>query len=42
LKQNIFSLRVAINRQARVLLIAKKDIKPEEILYYDYNAGGLN
>ena len=36
------SIRVAINNQARVLLIAKRNIEANEILYYDYNAGGLD
>ena len=31
-----------IESQARVFLYAIKNIKQDEVLYYDYNAGGFN
>ena len=34
-----FSAKVSINGVLHILLIAKKDIEKNEILYYDYNAG---
>ncbi|CAD8112539.1 unnamed protein product [Paramecium primaurelia] len=37
---NVKCLRVAINKQARIIMYACKDIQPNEILYYDYNSGG--
>ena len=40
--QNVYSIRVAIDGHVHILLIAKKDIRKEEILCYDYNAGGYN
>ena len=36
---NVFSAKVSINGVLHILLIAKKDIEKNEILYYDYNAG---
>jgi hypothetical protein len=41
-KQNVSSIRFNINGQAHVLLYASKTIKKNDILYYDYNAGGLD
>lgn len=40
-KQNVQSIRFSVDGHARVVLFAKKNIKAEEILYYDYNAGGF-
>lgn len=33
---------MAINRQARIIMYACKDVQPNEILYFDYNSGGKN
>ena len=41
-KQNVNSLRMSIDGTVHILLIAKRNIKKGEILYYDYNAGGYN
>ena len=41
-KQNVNSLRLDINGSVHVLLYAAKKIKKNEILYYDYNAGGYS
>ena len=35
---NVFSAKVAINGIVHILLIALKDIKKDDILYYNYNA----
>ena len=34
---NVISRRVSINSSVHILLIASKNIKKNEILYYDYN-----
>lgn len=39
---NVLSLKVRINDSIHILLIAKRNIKKGEILYYDYNNGVLN
>ena len=39
---NVFSTRVSINGSVHVLLIASKDIKKDEILYFDYNGAAKN
>jgi hypothetical protein len=41
-KQNICSIRLNIDGSVHVLLYACKNIKENEVLYYDYNAGGYN
>ena len=41
-KQNVNSIRLSIDGSVHILLIAKRNIKKGEILYYDYNAGGYN
>lgn len=41
-KQNVYSLRVNIDNSIRIFLLAAKNIKKGEVLYYDYNAGGYN
>jgi len=41
-KQNVHSIRMSIDGTVHILLIAKRNIKKGEILYYDYNAGGYN
>ena len=41
-KQNVNSLRLSIDGKVHILLIARRNIKKGEILYYDYNAGGYN
>lgn len=37
-KQNVASSRFQIDNECRVMLYAIRDIKPDEQLYYDYNA----
>ena len=39
-KLNINSARYDIDGKVHVILYASRNIKPGEILYYDYNAGG--
>ena len=39
---NVFSAKVSINGIVHILLIAKKDIEENDILYYDYNADTNN
>lgn len=39
-KQNVKSIRYDIDGQVHVLLYAAKNIKKNDTLYYDYNAGG--
>jgi hypothetical protein len=39
-KQNVRSIRFDIDGSVHVLLYAARTIKKDEILYYDYNAGG--
>lgn len=39
-KQNVYSIRFSIEGSVHILLLASKNIKKGEILYYDYNAGG--
>ena len=34
-------MRISLNNKARVILFARRDIKKDEILFYDYNAGDL-
>ena len=41
-QQNVVSKRYNIGGEARVILLAKREIKQDEILYYDYNEGGFN
>ena len=41
-KQNVNSIRLSIDGSVHILLIAKRNIKKGEILYYDYNAGGYD
>ena len=41
-KQNVNSIRLDINGTVHVLLYAGRKIKKNEILYYDYNAGGYS
>jgi hypothetical protein len=41
-KQNVNSIRFNIDGQVHVLLYAAKGIKKNEVLYYDYNAGGFD
>ncbi len=38
-KQNVYSLKVSIDGSMHILLIAGRNIKKGEVLYYDYNAG---
>jgi hypothetical protein len=40
-KQNVNSIRYDIDGEVHVLLYAAKNIKKNDILYYDYNAGGF-
>jgi hypothetical protein len=39
-KINIFSARYDIDGKIHILLYASKNIKKNDTLYYDYNAGG--
>lgn len=39
-KQNVQSIRYNIDGQVHILLYAYRNIKKNDILYYDYNAGG--
>ena len=39
---NVFSSRVSINSSVHILLIASRNIKKNEILYYDYNGEANN
>ena len=39
-KLNLNSARYDIDGTVHVILYASRKIKPEEVLYYDYNAGG--
>ncbi len=41
-KQNVSSIRLDINGSVHVLLYASRKIKKNEVLYYDYNAGGFS
>lgn len=41
-KQNVYSIRLSIDQSVHILLLALKNIKKGEILYYDYNAGGYD
>ena len=41
-KQNVNSIRYNIDGSVHVLLYAARTIKKNEVLYYDYNAGGYN
>lgn len=41
-KQNVYSIRMEIDGSVHILLLAMKNIKKGEILYYDYNAGGYD
>lgn len=41
-KQNVQSVRFDVDGQVHVLLYALRQIKKNEILYYDYNAGGFD
>lgn len=40
-KQNVHSIRFDIDGQIHVILYAGKNIRRNEVLYYDYNAGGF-
>jgi hypothetical protein len=39
-KQNVKSIRYNIDGQVHVILYSSKRIKKNDVLYYDYNAGG--
>ena len=39
---NFFSTKISINGVVRILLVAKKDIKKNDILYYNYNGDTNN
>ena len=39
---NVFSTKISINGVIHILLVAKKDIKKNDILYYNYNGNANN
>lgn len=41
-KQNVSSIRLDIGGSVHVLLYSSRKIKKNEVLYYDYNAGGFS
>ena len=41
-KQNVYSIRLSIDGTVHILLLALRNIKKGEVLYYDYNAGGYD
>jgi hypothetical protein len=41
-KQNLHSIRLDIDGQVHVLLYSGRIIRKNELLYYDYNAGGYD
>jgi hypothetical protein len=41
-KANLNSMKCKIDNNVHIILYSKQKIEKDQILYYDYNAGGLN